>query len=492
MLTEKVLKNSLLKNTSIIERVSIVTIRTEFHVDNPVTFNYLNDISKSINKRDKIQKFSIKNENDERWTYNNEDTYNKFINNTLSGQVLTLEIKVKKFIKDGVMTVYNLDGFGEDLIKLDKNKFLETFSDLLKDIDNYIVFETQEDIIPFNTNTIYFTSHAGLVSPVSTIERKELTNKYKDVTFIPIPFIYNLIPEDFNWISSHKANKFEEIFNKINTILSLMYISNTSTIENEYVKGNIIGQRNLEYNIDITSLNSNDNIFKIYKWIYTDGNHVDKSIIARNILSIHCKLLTIQNINKDIVLLIYSNYNLYLKSNADKYLEAKEQISNSIIKIINESRQYSYKLLAQMGSNLVAVFVFILTVVLTSITSSLPVEEKIFRDEIIVMLELIAIGSLVYAYISNKLVMMGLNDLFQSYNYLRNYYSDLFSGQQLDDIFMKYSVSERKQEVIKEKDKYYCSWIIAILVFLILIEAIGGFYSVNAIKEVLISILNNK
>lgn len=61
----------------------------------------------------------------------------------------------------------------------------------------------------------------------------------------------------------------------------------------------------------------------MYSWIFTDGNAADKAIIARNVLSLHCKYSSLIDIDELAFASMQSNYNLYLRNNVNQYLELK-------------------------------------------------------------------------------------------------------------------------------------------------------------------------
>ena len=72
--------------------------------------------------------------------------------------------------------------------------------------------------------------------------------------------------------------------------------------------------------IKIQDIKYNREIVKIYNWIYEGGNTTDKAIIARNIISLHCKYSSILNLDGKTFSSIQSNFNLYQKDNVDRYL----------------------------------------------------------------------------------------------------------------------------------------------------------------------------
>ena len=455
------------------ERVSILAVTAKFKANERLKFDDIKCLYDLKNARDDYEEFSFKNENEEEFNFNSdsvESSYNKFINNTLVDQEITLKIKIKKNIVKNTMTIYDLNKFIEDICSLSVNEVMNAFSDILSNVSNSIIFETQESIVGFNTETMYFIDNSKNLNLKNSINRSKLMEKHRDITSIINSEIYNLIPDDFNWVNASTNAKFQSLFDRIKLILSISFISNSVVIDNENIVGNISGQRNIEYRSRILDLNENDNFYRLYSWIYNDGSHVDKCTIARNIISIHCRFLKLFDLNEDIVRLIYSNYNLYLKSNVDKFIEAKSQISNTIIKIVYESREYANKLLSNIVANIVAVFAFMITVVLTNVTENVPIYNSILNSDRIKIFELIGIGSIFYAILTKSSVDKGLEELFDTYEFLKIYYTDIFSKVELEQLFEKYKIDDKKNRIDKDKNKYFGIWIILIIIFFLVIE----------------------
>lgn len=156
---------------------------------------------------------------------------------------------------------------------------------------------------------------------------------------------------------------------------------------------------------------------------------------------------------------------MYLKSNVDKFIEAKSQISNTIIKIVYESREYANKLLSNIVANIVAVFAFMITVVLTNVTENVPIYNSILNSDRIKIFELIGIGSIFYAILTKSSVDKGLEELFDTYEFLKIYYTDIFSKVELEQLFDKYKIDDKKNRIDKDKNKYFGIWIILIIIF---------------------------
>lgn len=455
------------------ERVTILTVTASFKASNKLKFDDIKYLYCLKNKRDNYEEFNFQNENEEEFNFNDtseESSYLEFISDTLMDQIITLKIKIKKNIFENTMTIYDFNKFIEDLCSLSINETINTFSDILKNVSYNIIFETQEQIVVFNTETMYFTDNSKNLNFKNSINRNKVIEKHRDITSILNPKIYNLIPNDFNWVTTCTNTGLRNLFDKIKLILSISFISNTFTIGNENITCNISGQKNIAYSGDILELKENNNFYRLYNWIYSDGSHVDKCIISRNIISIHYKPSELTDLSDDIVELIYSNYNLYLKPNADKFIESKAQISNTIIKITYEAREYANKLLSNIVANIVAIFAFIITIVLTNMMQNISVREYIFSSGRTTIFEIVGLGSIFYAILTKINISKSLEELFDTYEFLKIYYTDIFSKKELHQLFEKYDIEAKKASINKCKDNYFRIWILIIILFLVIIE----------------------
>lgn len=100
----------------------------------------------------------------------------------------------------------------------------------------------------------------------------------------------------------------------------------------------VVGQRKCEFNYNInTDITENRELYKIYEWISTDGNAMDKAIIARNIISLYSQFTSIIEIDAKTFSFIQSNFKLYQKDNVDKYIEVKNKVAEYILEIVNST-----------------------------------------------------------------------------------------------------------------------------------------------------------
>ena len=78
------------------------------------------------------------------------------------------------------------------------------------------------------------------------------------------------------WMSVAKC-KLNDLFSNICTNLSLAYLATTSSISENELRIQITGQRILDDVIPLRLQESNEEMYKIYSWVFVDGNPIDKN-----------------------------------------------------------------------------------------------------------------------------------------------------------------------------------------------------------------------
>ena len=101
------------------------------------------------------------------------------------------------------------------------------------------------------------------------------------------------------------------------------------------------------------------------------------------------------------------------------------------MKPCQKTGEYANSLLDKFKSNLIAIFGFLFTTILADIVSENPVS-SIFTSDIIVLLEVVLLGSIVYSLISNHQTKYEISKVYESYEQLKMNYNNVLSN---DDIF---------------------------------------------------------
>ena len=385
---------------------------------------------------------------------------------------VNISLEINKMISQNTLSVYNFEKFSNSILNKSNKEILGIFSDFLKNKE-YLIFELYDSNLLFWTKTMVFKNYNQNTPEIKFLRSNKIEICKQISSFYNVTD-YELIPDDFEIISNSNNNIFEEIFSKLRTLMSMIYVSNTAIIDNESLNVEIIGQRKTCFNYNInTQLVNNDELYKIYKWIFTDGNSVDKAIIARNIISLHCQYDDILRTDQKTFSSIQSNFSLYQRDNVVKYIELKNKLGEYIIKIVTETNDIVTGLTDKFKKNIIACFTFIFTIVLANIVSSNPLN-NIFTKDITFLLETILVGSIGYLVISVLEMNYNLKKLERGYEDLKNNYTDILDANDILEIFNNdKTFKDNVKDVKKKRILFTVIWVVAILVCFIGIKCIS-------------------
>lgn len=475
MLTE-LINTTLVNNIVVSERMKVYEASYHFELQNAPEFTYFIRIMDFVSCRDKI-KITIQDENERIFDFTDlsarEDTYIDFIKSTLEDEQIEVRIKIDKKVMEHHFSIYSFDEFLKDIISLPIEKVMISFSDLFADSPEFLIFDVFSPITMFGTKTMFFVPNDNNEYHLDFC-RLQRIEECKEVSYFFNFDTYEVLPDDFHIMIDNRNNPLSELFHKITALLSISFIASSASITGSQLKGIIHGQRTVEYSCDINNLNNNKILYRIYNWIYTGGNAVDKAIIARNVLSLHCKYVSITDIDDKVMASIQSNYNLYLKDNVKEYLDLKNKVAEFISEIVVKTGEYATGLLDKFKSNIIAIFGFLFTVILANIVSSQPLD-NLFTKEITILVESVLLGSFVYLYICYLQSCFEIQKVYDSYGQLKANYDNILTQEDMFEIFGNDDMLKKMQKTIKKSQKLYLIiWIGFLVLSFLIIEIISS------------------
>ena len=231
-----------------------------------------------------------------------------------------------------------------------------------------------------------------------------------------------------------------------------------------------MGQRSVEYTYGLNEIKGNPILYKIYDWIYSGGNNIDKALIARNIICLHCKYEPLLLLDLKVLAAIQSNYNLYLKENVTQYLELKNKVAEFITGIVSKTGEYATELLDKFKTNLIAIFGFLFTVIIANIVSDQPLD-NIFTRDVTVILEFVLVGSFVYLFISYKQSKYQMKKVYDSYDELKKSYNQILTDDDIKECFKNdLIITEMKKTIKRSQMIYLIIWSCFLIILLIALE----------------------
>jgi len=397
--------------------------------------------------------------------------YAAFVDSLFEEDFVDIVIEISKGFEANKLSIYDFGSFCEDILQLKMEDVMLAFSELYSERD-FLEFEVFDRDIFFRTGTMTFSSATQRINwDVSS--RKEKLEKCKEASYFYHQSLYPLLPEDFYIEVDFENNILSSIFLKISMILSLAYLASTSSIFNNELRIQITGQRNLDYSYILDEINYNKELYKIYCWIFTDGNAVDKALLARNSISAHCKFAEITKLDGKTFVSIQANYNLYIKNNVTQYIELTNSLAEFIQKSTDNVSECLTQLHAGIKTNFIAVISFIFTAVLANIVNGQPLN-NILTYDITVILYIVLIGSFAYLAISVSEVRSKKKRMSSQYDSLIDHYKKLLPEDEVNRIADNGNLLEKaKVELRRGVVRWSIVWCALILLAFIIIDVCG-------------------
>lgn len=381
-----------------------------------------------------------------------------------SDSVITLTVTIYKGTSiNNEVSLYSLEAIISYLKTKSFSNIMQLFKGVLNDRD-YIIFRMQEKIDSFYTNTFYFNSETE--SPrFYYINRSDRIEKRNEVANFLNASVYSFVPEDFDLIKSPKDDFITLMFSRLSIILSIIFISNISKIENnDTIYSRINGYRLVEktFTIDDIDVALKAEYLLIYRWVYNEGNLSDKIGLARNVISLQIENGDLTKIGKGTFDSIKSNYEIYLRKNVEQYIEVKNKLSELLIDISKKVSEIVNTFAGAVKRNFIVLLTFYITVVLRALIAGK--EAKIFTKEIIYVAHVVMVISVIYLIVSILEIVRDTGRMKVQYSSLKKRYGDILDEKDLNRIF-NYD-EDRKNDVdfIRNNTIIYCVvWLLVIL-----------------------------
>lgn len=214
---------------------------------------------------------------------------------------------------------------------------------------------------------------------------------------------------------------------------------------------------------ELANLEYQSSFFELYNWIFIENNYLDKLTIAKHELENKQFIFQRDTLNSSNILRLY---NLYIGKKSSEFLKAKIDAGNFILEKIFEMYQYKNVISGRLGSNFFALVGFLVTTIIANIVSDSKLN-NIFTDDVLWLFFFLLLGSYVYCYLSNKQFLNDISDFEKLFNRLKNNYDEIFSKDELDEMFQYEEFKLLKDELSTYRRKINRIWLIGITLLLI-------------------------
>lgn len=403
-------------------------------------------------------------------TSNNLEEFNDFFSDISDEDEIDVEIVIKKKIIDRILSIYNYEKFCEYILSLELVDVVKCIEEDIQDCEQ-LILEVYDKNVFWATKTMVARS-VDDENKVELFGRKRRikecrknNNVFWDGNILPLP-------DDFHFVVGGSKNPLKDIFEKIETMLSTIYIADSARIikDKNIIYCELIGQRMNDYEIALSTLIHNPVLYNIYSWVYTEGNIVDKVIIVRNLLSMHCRYILITDIDEKTFGSIKVNYSLYQKENVENFIELKNNMITFISEAIDKSQMIIEKIVGDLEKNIVAFLSFILTVFITNIVNEKGVD-NIFTKDITYLCYAVLGGSIFFMIISYIISELNIKRVERKYQIIKNNSSFIKGSKEYEEIFDDTQIENVKTEVTKHRRSLFICWGVILLIIFIVTES---------------------
>lgn len=416
------------------------------------------------------------------------DKYEEFVDNIFDDSTsINLEIKIKKELSNSSLNIYNLNAFQNFFKERSVEENLANFTELFKKCGEHINFRLLDTSGYLSTYSIVFSDKDNVWGD-SGASRVKFIKNCNDACVFLNSTQFSVVPQDFmiqNPVDSDTFKTIIEIFQKLERVLSFIYLANTSSIYHDKVvlSFNPVAS-GCEY--DSKSMTSNNIISQIYYWVFENDNCVDKANIARNIINAYCRTKEeILSIDQKIFNSIISDFQIYQMNHVEQYIQMKNKISDYIIDSVKQIKELSYELSDAIKNNFVAILVFVMTVILTD---SIDITSMLHRNvsyRIAVVCGLFTVSSLLYMCVTFTTSDQKWKWLKQSYEDLKENYKKVLVDDDIEEAFSHdIPLKHAEEQYASFKKNVKTLWVITILVMSLFTVIFCGISNIRSTQPV--------
>lgn len=402
----------------------------------------------------------------------------------------SITVIISKSIKDFCLSIYSLEKFEESLKIRSLEDLLYNFSE--KSGDEQIVFNLIYDKLEFwsrkyifsttfNNKKILFSNEN---EKIKISERNELCNINSNKRI-------DVLPYDFYLLQRTNQNlEIEKIFDKLTLLLSLIAISNYSSVKKNKLDYSINGYNNLKGEIDFDSIVFNildvDKIYNVFEWVYKEEKNILERVeVSRNILSLYCINNNILEINDNILNSIKSNYSIYLKRNVDRYMKVIKGGQD----LLNELESSLYMLQDTFNNkfkkSISTLFTFLISTVLFNTLATGKIQNIFTKEITILTLALFIILIIVSVYEIFELVN-NTDKIENNYKEKKKLLYLILGKNEIENIFENIKILEsNKKEVKKLITKSAIIFIIMLIIIFIVLFNLSIWFKYSVVYKVI-------
>lgn len=381
---------------------------------------------------------------------------------------IILKISIEKSVdENNEMSIYFFENFTEYLSNLNFIGSLYILKNIRADrpfIKFNLINESQ--LQNFGTNSFMFFSNEDHAI-INNINREKILDGRNSIGNFNNASDYQFIPEDFYLYNKSGNSNFDDFFDRLCILFSIIFVSDFSNIIDEnklYLKLN--GYKLIECVLPYKNFNieNNKTFYDIYKWIYNEGNLSDKAGLARNIISLHVKQLNSTiSLPENTINSIKSGYEIYLKENVAQYIEVKNKVSEFLLDLAQRTSELVNSFANALRNNHFLFLTFFISVFVFNTLSTGKLKDIFNKDITYISYGLLLIS---FFYLIATIIQTNIetNRFKLQYNRLKKLYDDILNEQDIKNIFKDEDHKEDIKFIVQKASVYSFVWLIEIVI----------------------------
>lgn len=400
---------------------------------------------------------------------------------------------VMKKIIDNSLSVYSLKAFSEYCEELSCSDLLDLLSKLSDGRDE-IIFRCQENVCSFGTTKFKFLNEVSDSEGTRILTDELFAKRDTECSFLQASR-WRFVPEEFSLVLRSESEEMNSLFEMLETLFSIAFISRTSSVEDDKIRFKIDGYKSANGVADFSeqSLERFAEARKIYKWVYTGGSFSDKMFLARNIISLSVRDGSLERIEERTMNSIRSGYEIYLKKNVQQYIDLKNKATDYLLEMSMKTSGIVESFASAFKNNLMLMITFFVTVViLNSISGNAEGRlRQIFSKEITILSFFLLVVSTIYLLLSIFFVLGERNRFKNSYKDLKDSYSDILDKDDINRIFCDDRRQIGDMKFINQRVIWTTiAWVAVLVSVLLMLTNVGdlcfhlkGFFHLNTVAD---------
>ncbi len=352
-----------------------------------------------------------------------------------------LLVDVKKCVEENRCTVYYQEELLNYVERLTVEETLGQFDTLITG-RAHVVFEVQDpQFAAFKAQRFAFVQKDAAVDMPTELPDLDVVEKSKKICTNNLQ-AEHLLPDFFEVEGGADIEKpWQRVMSNCGQLLVLCYLADFARLGDGCIEYKINGYKTVHKTIDAGKITTENIVSKslpiyckIYKWLYQGGNIYDKITIIRNIVTL--------NVEDDCICLkettfdsILSNYNIFEKKNVEQYIGLRNNVAVQLRAYQKEILDAVESYENGMRTMFFGYMTFVFTTVIIRVMAKNVEEAVLIPDTIIILLMLYCAASLLYQCFTRKILDGRIKLLDKQYNDTRNFYAELLSEKELNELF---------------------------------------------------------